>query len=112
MSAVENVKNGLVKAIDALGWANETDNIHVLRDDIKLAKANMKDALSIIQQLEREREPRAHGSWKWKVARPYINSGYYCTVCNAYLSVTGMFERGPFLAGYIFCPYCGAEMEE
>ena len=52
----DEIKRGLVEAIEEAAWVVEGGDAHDLLDAVDKAHASMADALSYIQQLERERD--------------------------------------------------------
>lgn len=52
----EEIKKGIVESIEELSWVVEGGDAHDLQDACNKAHACMADALSLIDQLERERD--------------------------------------------------------
>ncbi len=56
MKTHDEIKKGLVEAIEEASWVVEGGDAHDLIDAVELAHVSMADALALIQQLERERD--------------------------------------------------------
>ena len=56
MKSPEEIKKGLVEAIEETAWVVEGGDAHDLQDACDMAHASMADALALIQQLEAERD--------------------------------------------------------
>lgn len=56
MKKPEEIKKGIVEAIEEVSWVVEGGDAHDLQDACDKAHASMADALAIIEQLERERD--------------------------------------------------------
>lgn len=52
----EEIKKGLVEAMEETSWVVEGGDAHDLQDACDMAHASMADALAYIHQLERERD--------------------------------------------------------
>lgn len=52
----EEIKKGLIEAIEEASWVTEAGDAHDLIDAVSKAHASIADALAYIQQLERERD--------------------------------------------------------
>lgn len=69
----EEIKRGLVDAIEEASWVVEGGDAHDLIDAVEKAHASMADALAYIQQLEHERD----------AAVEQLRRGYReCTSCK------------------------------
>lgn len=56
MKTPDEIKKGLVEAIEETAWVVEGGDAHDLQDVCDMAHASMADALAYIQQIEAERD--------------------------------------------------------
>lgn len=56
MKTPDEIKKGIVEAIDEVSWVVEGGDAHDLQDACDKAHASMADALALIDQLEREKK--------------------------------------------------------
>ncbi len=80
MRTPEEVKDGIVKAIETASWVVEGGDAHDLLDAVEQLHATCTDALALIRQLERERDA-AIADVKSLCSTNYF-SGNFCEYCK------------------------------